>query len=334
MMLAQETIPPDEALAIERLLRANLKTVWMAGKTAKRGQHGKHHGLAEGTFRIRDDLPASLAHGVFQPGQSYRCLVRFSNGEQLDDREEDVRGMAIKLLDVGGTKLLPGRGDRPEQDFLLIDSPTYFTATMADYLAFNRHFTPLQDLRRNGRTPGRLLRAAWGLAMLGVCHRDTLKAAQRMAGRRVGSPLALRYHSTTPYLLGPGQAVKYKAIGQTPDPGPTQEVDGLCGALWTALGQGPASFDFGVVVQDDPAAQPIEDPTVDWEENGARFTPVATLTLPQQENAADKDALAETLRFNPWMSLPDHRPLGYINRARREVYRAMADLRQRKTRPG
>lgn len=331
MTLAQETIPPDEAETIQGLIEANLKTVWMQGKTGKRGQHGKHHGLADGVFRIRDYLPEGFAKGVFQPGREYRCVVRFSNGEQLNDTENDVRGMAIKLLDVEGGKLLPGQGDTPEHDFLLIDFPTYFTATMADYVAFNRYFTPIQDVRRNGKTPGRILRAVCGLSMLLLRHRDILKAAKTVARRRVGSPLALTYHSTTPYLLGPGQAVKYKAIGRTPDPGPTRDENGLGKALWSTLATGVAQFDFGIVVQSDPSAHPIEDPTVDWEKNGASFVPIAELTLSQQSNSPEKAGLAETSRFNPWMSLPAHRPLGYINRARREIYRAMSALRHRKT---
>jgi hypothetical protein len=34
------------------------------------------------------------------------------------------------------------------------------------------------------------------------------------------------------------------------------------------------------------------------------------------------------MTFNPWHALPDHRPLGGFNRARREIYRAMAEFRR------
>ena len=34
------------------------------------------------------------------------------------------------------------------------------------------------------------------------------------------------------------------------------------------------------------------------------------------------------LRFNPWHSLPAHRPLGNSNRARRQMYWELAELRQ------
>lgn len=327
MALARETIPPDEPQVISGLIRDNLKTVWKDGETAKRGQHGKHHGLVEGTFRVAEDIPDNLAKGVFQPGRSYPCLVRFSNGGQQDDTEPDVRGMAIKLMEVDGEKLLPGRGHIREHDFVLVDHPTYFTATMADYAAFNRHFTPLQDLRGNGFSLPRLLRAGYGFANLLLFHRKTLKAARAFASRQAVSVLSLTYHSTTSYLLGDGKAVKYKAVGKAPGTPATDDRDGLGKALWTSLTREPAVFDFGVVLQTDGASHPVEDPTIDWEANGAQFVRLAELTLDAQDRTERKDALAEEMRFNPWMSLPEHRPLGFINRARREIYLAMSGRR-------
>ncbi len=39
-------------------------------------------------------------------------------------------------------------------------------------------------------------------------------------------------------------------------------------------------------------------------------------------------AFANVLRFNPWHSLPEHRPLGSSNRARLTMYYELAKLRQ------
>ena len=49
----------------------------------------------------------------------------------------------------------------------------------------------------------------------------------------------------------------------------------------------------------------------------------------QALDAAEQLRLADTLRFNPWHSLPEHRPLGNQNRARRTIYATLADARQR-----
>jgi hypothetical protein len=34
------------------------------------------------------------------------------------------------------------------------------------------------------------------------------------------------------------------------------------------------------------------------------------------------------MSFNPWHALPEHRPLGDMNRARREIYWAMSAFRR------
>ena len=324
--MGPERIPKGEAAQILRLTRTNLQTLWRRDGVVKRGQHAKHHGLLHGRFRVRTDLPSSLAQGVFQPGADHPCLVRLSNGGQQDDRARDVRGMAIKLLDIPGMKLQPGQGHVREQDFVLVDHPVYFCKDMQDYMPFNRHSLPVQALRSKGASPLRLLRAVRGLVMLGLFQRRILRAARGFAGRRAGSLLALTYHSTTPYRLGE-LVVKYKAVGQGASAEPAQTPDGLGTRLWQAMGEGEARFTFGVVVQDDPARQPVEDARVDWEAAGADFVPLAEIVLPRQENSADRNAGAEAMRFSPWMSLPAHRPLGAINRARREVYRVMAEAR-------
>ena len=44
-------------------------------------------------------------------------------------------------------------------------------------------------------------------------------------------------------------------------------------------------------------------------------------------DAAGRDAACEQISFNPWHTLAEHRPLGSLNRARREIYDAMAQLR-------
>jgi hypothetical protein len=39
-------------------------------------------------------------------------------------------------------------------------------------------------------------------------------------------------------------------------------------------------------------------------------------------------AFARNLKFNPWHSLQEHRPLGNQSRARRRMYRELSDFRQ------
>ncbi|MEZ6094542.1 MAG: hypothetical protein R3C03_09950 [Pirellulaceae bacterium] len=74
---------------------------------------------------------------------------------------------------------------------------------------------------------------------------------------------------------------------------------------------------------------PIEDATVNWPESESPFRTVARLSLPQQEIANRRFEPEYTdLAFNVWHALTDHRPLGGINRVRREVYPISAAWRR------
>jgi hypothetical protein len=84
-----------------------------------------------------------------------------------------------------------------------------------------------------------------------------------------------------------------------------------------------------VQVQTDPHLMPVENACVHWPEHLSPYVPVARLRLPAQRfDTDDQLAFAGALRFNPWHSRPEHRPLGNSNRARRRMYLELAQLRQ------
>ena len=93
-----------------------------------------------------------------------------------------------------------------------------------------------------------------------------------------------------------------------------------------------ARFDLSVIPQTDADAMPVEDPTVEWTSAPVR---VATIAIdPQTFDSAEQMAFFANLTWNPWHALPQHRPLGGINRARRHVYEDSAGLRHETTGTG
>jgi hypothetical protein len=150
------------------------------------------------------------------------------------------------------------------------------------------------------------------------------------------SPLQVGYDSCVPYLLGDGQAMRYRFIPRpfaVPHrrrrmplrPGP----DYLREALISTLATHEVVFDLLVQIQTDPRRMPLEHAGVVWSVSASAPVPVATLRLPVQAlPAAEQQVLADRLRFNPWHALPAHRPLGNQNRARRAIYAALAEVRQ------
>jgi hypothetical protein len=73
---------------------------------------------------------------------------------------------------------------------------------------------------------------------------------------------------------------------------------------------------------------PIEDPSVEWDQTLSPFETVATIQLPAQDfDSTEQNLFCDNLSFNPWHSLPDHRPIGGINRLRKAVYQAVSVYR-------
>ena len=76
---------------------------------------------------------------------------------------------------------------------------------------------------------------------------------------------------------------------------------------------------------------PIEDPTVEWSEDASPFETVAKISVKAQDGweGARIRKIDEAMRFGVWTGLEAHRPLGGINRARREPYERSAAHRGR-----
>merc|ERR1711907_110320 len=86
-----------------------------------------------------------------------------------------------------------------------------------------------------------------------------------------------------------------------------------------------ACMDMFAQLHQDPCATPIEDLTQAWNEKTSPLVPVARLNVPKGTQSDTQSC--ETLTFNPWYGLAAHQPLGYIGRARREIYKEAAMLR-------
>merc|ERR1712054_518032 len=84
-------------------------------------------------------------------------------------------------------------------------------------------------------------------------------------------------------------------------------------------------MDMFVQLHKDSCANPIEDLSQAWDEKASPLLPVAKLSVPKGTQGDTQSC--ETLTFNPWYGLAAHQPLGYIGRARREIYKEAAMLR-------
>jgi len=325
LKLAEEHIDPDEEASLDKIIDQMADQMRSRFKPGgyERGGNTKTHGVLKATVTIRDDLPENLRKGVFATARSYPAYVRYAGpGPDVPADIEDVGflSMSVKLMGVPGAKLWDE--EKYTQDIITTSGgPTFVTPN-------SRENVKLQY---------------WSLQRMALYYfinpfdhhfRDMMM--QSLFNETEHNPLGARYWSCTPYLLGEGQAVMYSFVPKTKVethiPGlPFGKVpfNYLRENMIKTLNQTDVEFDLMVQVQTDPHLMPIEDSSVRWPETLSPFIPVATVHIPKQQ--FESPALIEftkRLKMNPWHCLPEHRPLGNLNRARRRLYFELSKFRQ------
>lgn len=317
-----EALYENEAQFAQHIAAAIAAQLQDGERPAHRDAHPRAHGCVRAEFRVDDDVPPNLAQGVFVPSRSYPAWIRFSNGNPdatRHDAEGDVRGMAIKLLGVPGEKLLPDERGAQTQDFVLMSHPVFFSDDPRRYLDLVQVTGIKNPLKKK-------LKEFLALGLTGAL------IAHKATSLKIASPLETRYWSTVPYRLGDPphkQAVKFSARPAGP---PMATIPGnpapqfLRDTMVRQLAAGEARFDF--LIQPRRADMSVENSMVEWKEADAPFVKVATITIPRQQfGTPERDQFGENLSFTPWHALPQHRPLGAVNRIRRLVYQTISRLR-------
>jgi hypothetical protein len=315
-----ETLEPNEADNIAEMtdiLRRKMERDYAKGNT-RRDAHPKTVALLKANFQIEHDLPNELKVGIFAKPVSYDCWVRFSNssGKIQSDAVKDARGVAIKLM---AAKTKGKNLDVPlGQDFILLSSPVMPLGTVEmfrDAVYYTIESSPLLMVAK--------------FAMFGKAF-----ALLGLLGLRIkpDSLLNIRYWSTTPYLFGKNLAVKYSLIPTSKNINKNSDVTGdsyLSDAMQAHLNHHAASFDFCVQMQ--KVGMLIEDASALWDEDESPFIKLASLTIPVQKFCSKvRSELAEELSFSPGNALPEHAPLGGLNRARIAIYKSLSKFRHQR----
>lgn len=321
--LGEQLYPNEEDLTLQIAseVEKGIRAQYQAGN-ARRDVHSKATGCMKAEFRVNDSIPEDLAKGVFIPGKVYQALIRFSNGsgdpKQQADEHDDGRGMAIKLLDVPGRKILETDRDATTQDFVMINHPVFFTNDPHTYL------TLIQ------KASGNLLTKLTIPLNLGLRGTNLFK---ELNSGKISNPLQIRYFSASAFRLGMGPSRQAVKFGVTPasdvlDPMPEHPGhDFLRDMMKATLEKGTVTLKF-LIQPRTSDSQSVEDCMHEWKEEEAPFYEVATIRIPPQNfDTPEQNALAEKLSFNVWHALPEHQPLGCINRMRKVVYERISRVR-------
>ena len=310
--LAREVIAPDEAEVTARFitfLKAATQKRHPTG-TRQRFNQARATACVDAEFTVLDGLPAGHRVGFFATPRNYQASIRFANAGSATDRDADIRGMSVRVMGVEGVNLTTGA---TVHDFVLNSHPVMMVPGAREFL----------DLLQANEAGG------FRRIMYFLSHPGAARVAAA-ARTHPACHLDLTYWSTTPYLFGPQRAVKYivAPASMQRSPMPQARTDSyLLDAMRTRLGAGEAVFDFMIQFQTDARRMPIEDASVEWKRQDSPYVPVARIRIPRQTVDDPARAACEQIAFNPWHCFGEHRPLGSMNRARRDIYTAMAAFR-------
>jgi catalase len=332
-MMGNEKNFEDLAERIQRMQDRARELAEQRGPSAalKRGFHAKGTGV-RAKFKVRADLPDHLRAGIFQPGEDYDALVRFSNarGEVLGDLGKDQRGIAIRLKTNPGEALLP-EDDSNIQDFLMTNTPVSFARN------------PLQFIE-----VGEILLEGTRKVIPNLVKKYGFAEAGRILGVFLAPVISFKplqmnqYWSRTSYRLG-DYPVRYlirpideSSIWSTRRQvtevlralrwNPSQRENYMREKLMDALRDGDVCFDFCFQPFVDEKKTPVEDAYIEWKEKDSPPIPIAMLVIPRQELDDRLQQEMESMAFSPW-NTKEFIPLGQINLARRKVYEASAGHR-------
>jgi len=317
---------------------------------AVRNAHAKAHGLARAELEVLPGLPTAYAQGVYATPVRHDAVIRFSSGPPHigpDWVMGTIKGLGVKIFDVDGPTLLEDEPDSRTMDYAVINAPIFFATSLRHYEFIHQIFEELGKPPPPGLTRAQM-RAAQShmftglLTGLGTLPQEEWAWADLLALLTVRSynkpvnPLLSTYWTMGAVRHGdyiakvslapvPAYAQRVERRHLTPSPA-TPEV--YRPALVEELRERPFEFDVRVQLCTDLEAMPVEDPTVEWPDQLSPPVTVAKLRLPQQEIGDDKNLeIADALSMTPWRCSDAHRPLGNIQRGRKEVYRQSSMVR-------
>jgi hypothetical protein len=322
LKIAEEKLLPGEEGYVDSIIASfdqQMRGLWKPGQF-ERGGNTKTHGIVRGEFRVHDNLAPELRHGIYAQPRTFRAWIRFSGpGPYITPDIDDVGFMSIsiKLMGVPGPKLMDD--EKFTQDMFGVSPPTFVTP----------------DVNANAQLQIESGKNAQIFYFVNFHRSHVLDLImQGLWIKTQSSPFEAPYFSCVPYLLGEGQAMQYSfwplRKRRTPIPRlPLRPPDDyLRNAMVATLAAEDVEFDVRVQGQTDPHLMPIENAAVLWPEKLSPRVSVATLHIPRQkfDSPAQLD-FARRLSYNPWHSIPEHRPLGNQSRARKRMYQTLSRLR-------
>lgn len=243
------------------------------------------------------------------------------------------------------------------QDFVLINrARAFFVNNNADYALFfsaqGKAGAAAAEALKAGATQAeadKLRQATFAKIFLlnaeGKLIRPREAAILKMLGEiQTRNPLVEEYHSFVPSAFGDTRAVKYRIVpARASDPDQYEIPEGidskadpvfLSKVLMHQLRSGETHYKLYAQFHQEGFPS-IEDAASTWPlpKEGLNvhdgYVELGDIIIPQKEAGREllSSDFCENLTFTPWHTLPEHLPIGGIQRARESIYAAVANAR-------
>lgn len=310
------------AQKIIKLLQDQMLRMYIKNEKKQLRQiHPKMNGCVKAEFIVEKDIPEELRVGLFKEQGSFPSWIRFSNGDTkpLPDWKKDIRGFAIKIMNVPGKKIVESKEGGGNHDFILMNTKNFVSKKI-------KHFYRILQVLTVPYKPGTFFPKLFSIiSSFPILVRGT------KAKIKCDHPFNISYFSTVPYRFGDEtKAVKYAVTPSDKNQleyTDKKSADFLRANMAATLLKHDIMYDFFIQLQTDPVKMPIEDPTVVW---NSPLIKIATIHIPKQVlDSPEQMEFGDNLSFNPWHALPEHRPLGNFNRVRKKIYEEMYEFRHK-----
>jgi hypothetical protein len=317
---------PAEGEDLRRLLSVTEEYVTRSRQTfghALRAAHAKTYGGVCAEIEIYSDLPSAFAQGIFSRPSRKEVIIRFSNTKSqwgADNLLGGMVGIGIKILGVGGPKLLQDEPGSPNFDFAMINSPFFIAGKAANYLkllpvVLDPPKVPkiiFKLLMAGGPWPSEWLweetRASIQLSRIPI-RNLLLSTYWTMTASRYGRYLA---------KLSVVPVPSFAANVQVREPNGKAGPEFFSESLAAEIRRRNYEFDLRVQLCTDLRRMPLDRITRSWPEELSATWTVARIRIPRQEILPSE--IVDRLSINPWRVTEEHRPLGSLQRLRHMAY--------------
>ncbi|CAD0095171.1 unnamed protein product [Aureobasidium vineae] len=315
-----EIIKPDEQEKTQRIkevMERMQEHNFDLHRKAFRATHVKTQGIVKGTLRVHSDLPEHLRQGIFaEPGKTYDVAARYANEPYLlqRDQENGPRGLGLKVFDVTGPRLEGVDDSVNTQDFFFNNAPsielTDIDTTLEIMSLREKYFDDPAALGTHLKMRTDLVKQ----------HAPYMLPNTNIISHAMYSQSAFRFGKYYGHMaLFPVLESQKAADAKVKNDDPSCVLSDW---LFDYFGGKEAKYEFKIQLGTDPAHHPTEDGSVVWDEATSPYQSLGTITFPTQNSFSQERRVfwEDHMSLDAWTGLDAHRPLGGINRLRKDVY--------------